>query len=491
MVLVWAFSALYSCPRLLYFEVAEYPVEGGKEAMCILRRDLFDTKIWDVVSLILLFLLPLLLLTILYLRIAHVLCASSKLLAQVSYSETGKFIRTSPRPSASETGRGCFCSTKQEFLSTISVTNGKRGSQGNSNVENCPAFSPALLNAVNNTAPAKSKRFQGFKLAKRWKKSTSKQLEHHQNKLCSFCEEKNFHVQNRHNPCTADACIQKVIIQENSASYSSVTETDMSHHRKSEHIHCHTTAQIPSYIEDNFHKLEIPINDEISHCSLQEEIFLDSPLAAGVLKPRSQQSIPSAFESRCARTAQTDQRMRKMIPSDRLSVRGHCDHLDENEFRAQHLHNEMQDRVNSYGSNASRQREQLRRTAVVMRPSPVVLKARRKVVHMLVLVVVSFAIFSLPFHARKMMQYFLPSYNHTSNFSMLFTPVTCLIMFAHSAVNPILYTCLSRKFRASLRDLFKCRLTRRSSAGVPRQLCNSKPLLARLNSDGRVSLQLH
>ncbi|XP_018025102.1 trissin receptor, partial [Hyalella azteca] len=178
MVLVWAFSALYSCPRLLYFEVAEYPVEGGKEAMCILRRDLFDTKIWDVVSLILLFLLPLLLLTILYLRIAHVLCASSKLLAQVSYSETGKFIRTSPRPSASVTGRGCFCSTKQEFLSTISVTNGKRGSQGNSNVENCPAFSPALLNAVNNTAPAKSKRFQGFKLAKRWKKSTSKQLEH-------------------------------------------------------------------------------------------------------------------------------------------------------------------------------------------------------------------------------------------------------------------------------------------------------------------------
>ena len=93
-----------------------------------------------------------------------------------------------------------------------------------------------------------------------------------------------------------------------------------------------------------------------------------------------------------------------------------------------------------------------------LHPSPLVLRARRNVINMLVVVVVSFAACSLPFHTRKILQYYWASYNHNSDASYILTPITFLLMYANSAVNPILYMFMSRKFRTSSRDLLTFRL---------------------------------
>lgn len=76
-----------------------------------------------------------------------------------------------------------------------------------------------------------------------------------------------------------------------------------------------------------------------------------------------------------------------------------------------------------------------------------VLKARKGVIKMLIVVVWTFALCNLPLHARKMWQYWSPFYVGSSDFSALLTPLTFLIAYFNSAVNPLLYAFLSRNFR--------------------------------------------
>lgn len=61
--------------------------------------------------------------------------------------------------------------------------------------------------------------------------------------------------------------------------------------------------------------------------------------------------------------------------------------------------------------------------------------------------VVAFAVCNLPFHARKMWQYWSPHYHGNSNFSAIFTPLTVLCTYFNSGVNPLLYAFLSKNFR--------------------------------------------
>lgn len=89
------------------------------------------------------------------------------------------------------------------------------------------------------------------------------------------------------------------------------------------------------------------------------------------------------------------------------------------------------------------------------------LLSRRRIIRMLIVVVLAFALCHLPFHARKVWQYWSPKwgqYEPGSVFSMLFTPITFLIMYANSAINPILYAFMSKKFRMSFKDLLRCRV---------------------------------
>ncbi|XP_034234246.1 trissin receptor-like [Thrips palmi] len=85
-----------------------------------------------------------------------------------------------------------------------------------------------------------------------------------------------------------------------------------------------------------------------------------------------------------------------------------------------------------------------------------ILKARRGVVRMLIVVVLTFAICNLPYHARKMWQYWSASYEGDSSFSSLFTPATFLLTYFNSGINPLLYAFLSRNFRKGMRELLLC-----------------------------------
>ncbi|XP_045511384.1 trissin receptor-like [Colias croceus] len=85
-----------------------------------------------------------------------------------------------------------------------------------------------------------------------------------------------------------------------------------------------------------------------------------------------------------------------------------------------------------------------------------VLRARRGVVRMLIVVVLTFAICNLPFHARKMWQYWSTGYEGTSDFSALLTPLTFLITYFNSGINPLLYAFLSKNFRKGMRELLFC-----------------------------------
>lgn len=91
------------------------------------------------------------------------------------------------------------------------------------------------------------------------------------------------------------------------------------------------------------------------------------------------------------------------------------------------------------------------------RSSKNVLRARRRVIRMLTILVLAFAVCNLPFHARKMWQYWSSQYDGTSSFSSLFTPITFLCTYTNSLINPLLYAFLSKNFQKSIKEFLTCR----------------------------------
>lgn len=102
------------------------------------------------------------------------------------------------------------------------------------------------------------------------------------------------------------------------------------------------------------------------------------------------------------------------------------------------------------------QRHNAQRISHMSHSSNNVLRARRGVVRMLIIFVLTFALCNLPYHARKMWQYWSRSYRGDSNFNALLTPLTFLITYFNSGVNPLLYAFLSRNFRKGMRELLMC-----------------------------------
>lgn len=78
--------------------------------------------------------------------------------------------------------------------------------------------------------------------------------------------------------------------------------------------------------------------------------------------------------------------------------------------------------------------------------------ARRKVIRLLIALVVSFAICVLPYHVRILWLTF--SKPLLKPWHTFIPPLTFVMYYLNSALNPILYAFLSNKFRSSLVDLF-------------------------------------
>ncbi|KAK3090853.1 hypothetical protein FSP39_015231 [Pinctada imbricata] len=110
------------------------------------------------------------------------------------------------------------------------------------------------------------------------------------------------------------------------------------------------------------------------------------------------------------------------------------------------------------GSLSTRHRMNSSNTSQIRMSSTRAIRSRRKVIRLLVAVVVSFALCVLPHHIRLLFIY----WNITSPINAgLFPPLSFLILYFNSALNPVLYALFSANFRKSFREILPCKFRRR------------------------------
>ncbi|XP_077991560.1 uncharacterized protein LOC144445795 [Glandiceps talaboti] len=111
------------------------------------------------------------------------------------------------------------------------------------------------------------------------------------------------------------------------------------------------------------------------------------------------------------------------------------------------------DSVNIRGVQTTRAQQNLKRTKSV---NERVLKARKKVIRLLVAVVGSFALCLLPFQILTLLNFFKISTAGTM-FGQLYMPIAAICYFSNSALNPLLYAFLSDNFRMKMKNALMCR----------------------------------
>lgn len=79
--------------------------------------------------------------------------------------------------------------------------------------------------------------------------------------------------------------------------------------------------------------------------------------------------------------------------------------------------------------------------------------ARRKVIRLLVVVVLSFAFCVFPYHLRTLQSALFPN---LISIPSLFTPISFIFYYLNSALNPILYALLSENFRKAMKEVVMC-----------------------------------
>ena len=107
------------------------------------------------------------------------------------------------------------------------------------------------------------------------------------------------------------------------------------------------------------------------------------------------------------------------------------------------------------------------------------LGTRRKVIRLMISIVVSFALCMLPHHIRLLYEMYAPLSTHPSFIQHLIPPLTFLLFYLNSALNPVLYAFLSENFRKSFKEIYSPERTQRERTVTTAQRNTVKQTLIR------------
>ncbi|CAG2112594.1 unnamed protein product [Medioppia subpectinata] len=159
---------------------------------------------------------------------------------------------------------------------------------------------------------------------------------------------------------------------------------------------------------------------------------------------------------------------------------------DSNNQRGDHHHHHHHHRLAGVGNN----------TALSESSIKLIIERRKKVIKLLITIVLAFALFSAPFHARKLAQHYLDSYDMGSDTAIMFTIFTTLLLYSNSGVNPLIYLIFSRRLRRLMIDVIM-RLTNKSTACTitgrrqPDVLFRNSEMSAALPATATIQLRPH